>query len=561
MQEQYDYVIVGAGSSGCVLANRLSADPSVSVLLVESGPADTDPMIRMPRGIGKLLVAGNKHVWDYQIDPGSGAPQELWLKGRTLGGSSSINGMVYVRGAPADYDAWEAAGCTGWGWRDIGRQFVALEDHQLGAAEYRGAGGPLKVSIHPSGSPLCEAVIKAAQQSGTPRVEDTNHVATVESGAFGYQPQTTWKGQRFSAARAFLEPIKGRTNLEILTGTHVLKINFIGTRATSLIVREACGTREIGIGREVILSAGAIESPKLLQLSGVGPAALLRKHGIDVVAHRSQVGQNLREHVCLPLQYRVRSGSLNHAFRGLGLLRSLWCYYTGGRGPLSHAAHEAGGFVRTRPDVSRADAQIGVSLHSLTVAKNNQVAPEKEHGLTFYSYFTRPESQGEVAIRSADPADAPVIKANYMSTQVDRDAAVALVRWVRNLVRQPALAPFVVEELVPGPQYRSDEELLEAVRRIGRTAYHVSGTCRMGSDADSVLDPELRVRGVSGVRVVDTSIMPTLVSGNTNAPAMAIAMRASELILESNQHKSLGMAPAHQTTCILNSHKLEGQQQ
>lgn len=530
MQEQYDYVIVGAGSAGCVLANRLSADPGVSVLLVESGPADTDPMIRMPRGIGKLLVAGNKHVWDYLIDPGTGQPDELWLKGRTLGGSSSINGMVYVRGTPADYDAWEATGCIGWGWQDIGRQFIALEDHQLGAAQWRGAGGPLKVSIHPAGSPLCEAVISAAEQCGIPRVADTNDVATVESGAFGYQPQNTWRGQRFSAARAFLQPIRARTNLTVLTATDVLKINFHGARATSVCLRDLRGMRAVGIGREVILSAGAIESPKLLQLSGVGPAALLHEHGIGVVADRAQVGRNLREHVCLPLQYRVRGGSHNQAFRGLGLLGSLWQYYTASSGPLSHAAHEAGGFVKTRPEVERADAQIGVSLHSLTVAKNNQVVPEKEHGLTFYSYFTRPESRGELTIRSADPDVAPAIKANYLEAQADRDAAVALIRWIRKLVAQPALAPLVVEELVPGPQFHSDEQLLEAALRIGRTAYHVAGTCRMGGDAESVVDPELRVRGVEGVRVVDTSIMPTLPSGNTNAPVMAIALRAAEII-------------------------------
>lgn len=530
MQQRYDYIVVGAGSAGCVLANRLSADPSCSVLLVESGPADRDPMIRMPRGIGKLLVAGNRHVWDYRIEPGNDQPSELWLKGRTLGGSSSINGMVYVRGAPADYDAWEAAGCTGWGWSDIGRQFVALEDHVLGAADGRGVGGPLKVTIHPSGSPLCEAVIEAAQQSGTPRVADTNHVDTVEQGAFGYQPQNTWNGQRFSAARAFLDPVRSRPNLSILTSTDVVKINFDGTRATSVSIREKTGLREIGIGREVILSAGAIESPKLLQLSGVGPAALLREHGIAVVADRAQVGQNLREHLCLPLQYRVRSGSLNYAFRGLGLLGSLWSYYVRGNGPLTHAAHEAGGFVKTRADAERADAQIGVSLHSLTVKANNQVVPEKEHGLTFYCYFTRPESRGEVAIASADPAVAPRISANYLSAQIDRDSAVSLIRWVRQLVAQPALAPLVVSEEVPGARYQSDAELLDAARQIGRTAYHVSCTCRMGNDDDAVLDPELRVKGVSGVRVVDTSIMPSLPSGNTNAPAMAIALRAAEII-------------------------------
>jgi len=530
MQKRYDYIIVGAGSAGCVLANRLSADSSCSVLLVESGPADRDPMIRMPRGIGKLLIAGNKHVWDYQIDPGNDKPAELWLKGKTLGGSSSINGMVYVRGAPADYNAWEAAGCTGWGWSDIGRQFVALEDHALGAAEFRGVGGPLKVTIHPSGSPLCEAVIDAAQQIGVPRVADTNHVSTVEQGAFGYQPQTTWKGQRYSAARAFLDPVKERPNLSILTDSSVVKINFEGTRASSVSLVDKHGACEVGVGREVILCAGAIESPKLLQLSGVGPSELLTELGIAVVADRKQVGKNLREHVCLPLQYRVRSGSFNHAYRGFGLLGSILRYFVRSSGPLTHAAHEAGGFVKTRPEAERADAQIGVSLHSLTVLKNNQVVPAKSHGLTFYSYFTRPESQGEISIVSTDYRVPPKISANYLSAQIDRDSAVSLIRWIRKLVAQPALAGLVIEEEVPGSQFQSDTELLDAARQIGRTAYHVAGTCRMGSDEDSVLDLELRVRGVSGVRVVDTSIMPSLPSGNTNAPAMAVALRAAELI-------------------------------
>ncbi|SDG56061.1 GMC oxidoreductase [Pseudomonas abietaniphila] len=279
MSKTYDYVIVGAGSAGCVMANRLSHDPSVSVLLIESGPEHTSPLISRPRGIGKLLTAGNPHVWDYQASRGEHMPDELLLKGRAIGGSSSVNGMVYVRGAPADYDAWEAQGCEGWGWQDIGRRFVALEDHVLGNDEWRGKGGPLKVSVHPANDPLCDAVIAAAGQIGTPAVADTNHVQAVRDGGFGYQPQTTWGGQRFSAAKAFLDPVRARNNLTVLTGSTAERILFEGGRATAVVVRNASGLHAFAIRREAVLCADAIESPKLLQLSGVGPASLLKPLG------------------------------------------------------------------------------------------------------------------------------------------------------------------------------------------------------------------------------------------------------------------------------------------
>lgn len=529
MHKIYDYVIVGAGSAGCVMANRLSADPAVSVLLIESGPEHSSPLIAMPRGIGKLLAAGNPHVWDYQISRGTGLGEELWLKGRTLGGSSSINGMVYVRGAPADYDAWEAEGCLGWGWKDIGRQFVALEDHQLGAAEWRGAGGPLKVSVHPADDELCDAVIAAAGQIGVARVADTNHVESVKNGGFGYQPQTTWGGQRFSAAKAFLDPIRERLNLTVLTGTTVQRIEFKAGRASALHLRDAKGLRTIQIGREALLCAGAIETPKLLQLSGVGPAALLRSLGIEVVADSPNVGRNMREHLYIAMQYRVTRGSFNHAFSGFGLFRSVLRYFISKKGPMTHAAHEAGGFVKTREGLERPDAQIGVSLYSMN-GDGNKVAIDKEPGLTLGGYFLQPQSQGEIRIQSKDPAIAPLIDANYLSAEIDRTSAISLVRWFRKLAKQSALKPFIINELTPGAQAQSDEEILDAVRRYGQTAFHVAGTCRMGNDLQSVVDLNLKVRGVEGLRVIDTSIMPTLVSGNTNAPTMAIAMRAAEII-------------------------------
>ncbi len=531
MRDQYDYIIVGAGSSGSVLANKLSANPAHKVLLVESGPDDKSPLIRMPRGIGKLLAPGNPHVWDYQVVPAGNLPPETWLKGRTIGGSSSVNGMVYVRGAPADYDHWASLGCTGWGWDKIGKHFVALEDHELGADEWRGTGGPLKVSVHPSGNPLCEAVLDAAEQLGTPRTADVNHVDTVANGGMGYQTVTTWKGKRFSAARAFVDPVRSRPNLDIVTDTDVLRILFEGKRASAVLLRDKTGQREVRAAREIILSAGAIQSPKLLQLSGIGPAALLQGLGIEVIVDSPDVGQNLLEHRYLSTQYEVRGESLNKHFTGARLLKSVLNYALRSKGPMTHSAHEVGGFVKTRPGLGRPDAQIGVGLYSLNVDDKGQIGVDKAPGMTILGYFTRPESQGEIRITSSNPDAAPHIDANHLTAEIDRISAVSLFRWLRALGKQPALADWIVRETVPGGGFETDDEILSGALSIGGTSYHISGTCRMGADEGSVLDPELKVRGVEGLRVVDTSICPTIVSGNTNAPAMAIALNAAEIIL------------------------------
>ncbi len=529
MRDTYDYIIVGAGSSGCVLANRLSADPAVSVLLVESGPDDKSPLIRMPRGIGKLLAPGNPHVWDYQVSPGGNRPEETWLKGRAIGGSSSINGMVYVRGAPMDYDGWAALGCPGWGWDEMGARFAELEDHPLGAGRWRGTGGPLRITMHPSGNPLCEAVLDAASEIGTPRTADMNDVDTVRDGGMGYQPTTTWRGKRFSAARAFLSPVRDRPNLDVLPETDVLRVEFADRIATGVQLRNKAGTRSVAADREVILSAGAIQSPKLLQLSGIGPAVLLKAHGIPVVADSPNVGRNLREHRYLSTQYRVKGGSLNASFQGLGLLRAALRYLLRSAGPLTHSAHEVGGFVKTRPELEHADAQIGMGLYSVNATPKG-VAIDPFPGLTILGYFTRPESEGELRIQSADPDVKPIIEANHFAAEIDRISAVSLFRWLRELGRAPALADWIVAETLPGPSIETDEDILANAVSLGGTAYHICGTARMGSDEAAVLDPQLRVRGVQRLRVVDTSIMPTIVSGNTNAPAMAIGLRAADLI-------------------------------
>ncbi len=538
MQKAYDYIIVGAGSSGCVLANRLSADPTVSVLLVEAGPDDTSPLIAMPRGIGKLLAPGNPHVWNYAVSPGGNAPQEVWLKGRAVGGSSSINGMVYVRGAPADYDAWEAAGCTDWGWDRMGRHFVALEDHVLGAKDWRGTGGPLKVSVHPAGDPLCEAFINAAVQAGTPRVDDMNDMPAVTKGGMGYQPTTTHRGKRFSAARAFLKPVRGRPNLDVVPDTDVQRILFDGQRACGILLRNKHGLHEVAARREIILSAGAIQSPKLLQLSGIGPRALLESLGVPVIVDAPGVGANLREHRYLSFTYQMRGNSLNQKLSGLGLIGSALRYLFGSKGALTHAAHEVGGFIKTLASPDRPDAQIGMGLYSFHTDAKGAVALDPYPGMTVIAYYLRPDSQGQVRISSADPDVPPIIDANHLATDADRTHFVALFRWLRNLAKQSALKDWIVAETGKTVEIETDEDILASAITLGGTTFHICGTCRMGVDDGAVLDPQLRVRGVTGLRVVDTSIMPTIVSGNTNAPAMAIALNAAEMILRPNQEPS-----------------------
>jgi choline dehydrogenase-like flavoprotein len=380
---------------------------------------------------------------------------------------------------------------------------------------------------------VCEAVLTAAQQMGVARVDDMNDMQAVTDGGMGYQPTTTYRGKRFSAARAFLAPARLRPNLEVLPETDVLRVDFQDRRATGVTIRGKDGKRSVAAMREVILSAGAIQSPKLLQLSGIGPGALLQANDIPVVFDAPGVGRNLREHRYLSTEYRITGGSLNSRFGGLGLVRSAIEYSLLARGPLTHSAHEVGGFVKTRPGLERPDAQIGVGLYSMHAGATG-IEIDKHPGMTILGYFTRPESQGELRIQSPDPAVRPFIDANHFSAEIDRVTAVSLFHWLRRLGKQPALAPRIVEETKPGPKIATDDDILQNAVELGGTSFHICGTCRMGADTASVLDPQLRVRGVQGLRVVDTSIMPTIVSGNTNAPAMAIGLRAADFILDRN---------------------------
>ncbi|MDO6414567.1 GMC family oxidoreductase N-terminal domain-containing protein [Sphingomonas sp. BIUV-7] len=539
MKDRYDYIIVGAGSAGCALAERLSADRGNSVLLVESGPADKNPFIHMPRGIGVIANPGSKVIWEYDVQTGGNGPSERWFRGKTLGGSSSVNGMVYMRGAPMDYDGWAAAGCEGWDWKSVEQKFVELENHDLGAGESRGGHGPLRLTTHPKGDALFDDIIAAGEEMGIARVADVNNPKTTREGGLGYQPTTRHRGRRESAAKAFLTDAKTRSNFEIATETDALRIEFEGKRAVAIRLRSKDGAiQSVRADKEIIVSGGAFQTPKLLQLSGIGDAALLRSLGIDVVVDAPNVGKNLREHRHTDLRLRVKGNSQNASLSGKRAIVTALRYFLFKSGPMSHAAHEVGGFAKSSDDLDHADLQFGLMSLSSSVDKAGKIGLDPFPGITFVTYFTRPESQGEVRIQSSDP-DAPLyVNVNFLSAEIDRKKFVAATRWNRRLAAQPALTKWVEEELLPGPAIQTDEDILANAMSFGGTCFHSAGTARMGTDDKAVVDCRLRVRGVEGLRVCDTSFFPTLVSGNTNGPAMMAGLMAADFILSDHAHSA-----------------------
>jgi choline dehydrogenase len=526
---EFDYIVVGAGSAGCVLANRLSADGKHSVLLLEAGPKDTNLWIHVPLGYGKLFKEKTVN-WMYQTEPEPelNGRQVFQPRGKVLGGSSSINGLLYVRGQHEDYDRWRQRENAGWGYDDVLPYFKKAENQQRGADKYHGAGGPLPVSNLGHADPLSAAFIDAAAETGIPRNADFN--GATQEGA-GYFQTTTRYGRRASTAVAYLGPAKSRTNLHIETSALAQRIVFEGRRAVAVEYRKEGSLRTARVRKEILVSSGAYNSPQLLQLSGVGPAELLRRHGIDVVLDAAGVGNDLQDHLQVRVVMRCTQRiTLNDVVNSPARKVLAGLRYAAFRtGPLSIAAGTSGAFFKTNPRLATPDVQI----HFLPFSTDKM--GEKLHafsGFTASVCQLRPESRGSLRIRSADPAAPPEIRINYLATELDRATNVEGLKILRKILRAPALQPYVVDEVDPGAKVSTDDELLNYCRQRGSTIYHPTSTCRMGSDPLAVVDQRLRVRGLDGLRVVDASIMPDLVSGNTNAAIIMIAEKASDMILQ-----------------------------
>lgn len=526
----FDYVIVGGGSAGCVLAERLSAHPAMRVALIEDGPGVWSPFVDMPRA-WVTLGADRKRSWRFAVEPSEGRAAETWARGRGLGGSSAVNGMIYCRGQPQDYDGWRAFGVTGWDWSDIEPAFRAIEDVQDGTGPGRGQGGPLAISRRKLEPTLEAAIFAAAEGLGLDRLADLNGP---ERAGVGYYDHTISRaGVRPSTACAFLKPARRRPNLVVMRRTRADRILFSGRRADGIEICRGGRLSVLKARREVVVSAGAILSPTLLQVSGVGDGAALAAHGVGVVHDNPAVGRNLAEHLVLALPHALNGlAGHNREFRGGRLLLNLARYYALGTGVLSYGASEIGGFVRSHGDLDRPDLQLAMSPYSFRRASTGPwPQPDVAPGFTIIGYMLRPESRGSVRLGSAKPGALPKIEPGWLGTEGDRRTAVRIMDVMREFVRQPALSGLVGPEIAPGADIVDFEAKLSAFRAMFVSGLHAVGTCRMGEDEGAVVDSRLRVHGVEGLRVVDASVIPAPISGNTNGPVMALAWRAAAMIL------------------------------
>lgn len=526
----YDYVIIGAGSAGCVLAKRLSEPPRNRVLVLEAGPKDSDPWIKLPAGMGRLFTNA-KVNWRYYSDPEPGLDDRriFFPRGKVLGGSSSINGHVYMRGVPGDYDAWAQAGNTGWGWTDVLPYFLKSEDHFAGDSALHRAGGELTVSPLRRPHRASQDFVAAAKSLGVRGNDDFNGPS--QEGV-GYLQFNIRNGMRCSAATAFLNPVRSRPNLRIETGVLAERILTEGGRAVGVRYRTAEGVQEVR-AQEVILCGGTVNSPQLLMLSGIGEAAQLRRHGIEVVRDIPEVGRNLHDHIYVHcMAFVERDYSVNRIISSnIRLVPQVLRYLLRRDGLLLTAAAQVGMFLRTGPHVETPDLQVQFRPFSMAVSKDGKFASESDPVVTASCSCIRPRSRGRLWLESADPAAAPHMVANFLTEDADRRVMVEGLRWIRRVYAAEPMARHVTAERTPGSDHQSDEDLLAYVRANAQSMYHPVGTCRMGADEGSVVDPSLRVRGVAGLRVVDASVMPSIPSGNTNAPTIMIAEKAADMLL------------------------------
>ena len=530
MAKKYDYIVVGAGAAGCVLANRLSADPGTSVLLLEAGGRDLSPLVHIPAGFGMLM--GTKANWIFDTVPQRFMHgRRMFLpQGKLLGGSTAVNAMLYVRGNRGDYDGWRDLGNKGWGYDDVLPYFKVQERNERLADEYHGVTGELNVADQVQHNPMSNAFVRAAQEAGIPFTADPN--GAKQEGVF-YHQVTQRKARRESAATAFLNPVKKRRNLTVRTGADVTRILVTGKRAHGVVFASGGKQFKVEATREVILSAGAINSPRLLLLSGIGPADELRAVGVEPVHDLPGVGKNLHDQLevyitveaAAPITYTGEDRPHRAALHGLQYL----LYRTG---PATATITEAGAFLHSSPDVEHPDIQLHM-LPAYVVWKDLARSADRVpgHGITILACHIRPKSRGEVTLTSADPAAMPSVDPNYLSHPDDLAVAVQGFRWIRKVLSAEAFRPYLKQEQLPGRQVETDEEIRDFITRWGKTDYHPVGSCRMGVDEMAVVDPELRVHGIAGLRVVDSSIMPTIISGNTQAPSMMIGEKGAALVL------------------------------
>ena len=530
MKFSHKYIIVGAGSAGCVLANKLSKDPSNSVLIIEAGPMDNFPSIKMPLAASSLFK-NKKYGWCYETEPELNLNNRTinWPRGKTLGGSSSINGMLYIRGQAEDYLAWEQAGNNGWGYRDLMKYFTNLENNQNHEDQYHGNFGELWTETYQPILNASKTFLKACQQYGLKRNNDFNGQ---DQEGFGQYQVNIKNGQRFSAADAFLKPVLNRPNLDLLVNTTVEKIITVNKKAIGVKINNKNGTKVIGCSSEIILSGGSINSPQILMLSGIGPTSHLKDLGIPLIHHLPGVGQNLQDHLTVNVSYKIDAlNTFSELMKPLRMIGNLFNFYAKHKGLMTYPASDIGVFFKTNNKAKTPNAQIHFAPGAGKYNKNGSMKPSS--GITASVCNLRPKSRGHIELVSSNPNDAPKIHANYLSTDNDLQAMIEGVQKTREIFRTPAMQELDAKELQPGYIINTEADIKEFIKNESLSVYHPTGTCKMGIGSECVVDDQLRVKGMSGLRVADASIFPEIISGNTNATCNVIGAKCADLILDS----------------------------